>query len=280
MLWHRNEHVMNEELLQFFQGLLLRQKLHHAYCFVGPKDSNKKELAFAVASTILKTSADRVGSHADFLLLEQEINEKTGKTKRDINIDQIKRLREFCGTRPFQGDYKVVVIDEASKMNDHSSNALLKTLEEPKGQTIFFLLTEDENDLLPTIRSRSQQIYLTSEKKQKGNEEWVNLFLGLFGEPFYKKLKQVEYLFGDKTDSVAARENLQDVLDCWERVNRDCLFQSIGQGAHALHDIPFVSSYPKQTFLQIQKKILEAKKFLQNNIHPRLLMEQILIEIP
>lgn len=279
MLWHRIEHVMNEGILQFFQGLIDRKNLHHAYCFVGPKDSHKEELASTLAANILHVSPEKLPNHADFLLLEQEVNEKTGKTKRDIDIEQIKKLREFCGTRPFLGDYKVVIIGGASKMNDHSSNALLKTLEEPKGQTVIFLLTEDEHALLPTIRSRSQQIYLTSEKKEKGKEEWVQLFLGLFGEPFYKKLQQVEYLFGDKTDSVAARENLQEVLDAWELVNRDCLFASLGQPG-LLHEISLSHSYEKETFLQIQKKILEAKKYLQNNIHPRLLVEQILLQIP
>lgn len=275
MLLHMNGNDIHAQIQNFFLSLLKREELRHAYCFVGPRYAGKKKMALELSSTILNIPLERLSLHPDFFLIEQEMNEKTGKTKRDIDIDQIKKLREFTSTRPFQAKRKVIVILEAEKMNDHSSNALLKTLEEPKGDTIIFLVTEDENELLPTIRSRAQMIYfypIDQEKNIKSKEIFSlesQRFLSLFGQPLYQKLKSVEEIFGDKKDHIAAREELQDILNCWEVVNRDKFFQSLQ-----------TNPYPKKVFVEVYNRIQEAKKYLHNNIHPKLLVEQILIAIP
>lgn len=265
------------DIQKFFSDLVTRGQLSHAYCLVGSKNSDKRSLALLLAAQIL---GGEVHLHPDFLLIEQELNEKTGKTKRDIDIEQIKNLREFTTGRPFRAQHKVVIIDEAEKMNAHSGNSLLKTLEEPKGQTIFFLLTEDETQLLPTIRSRVQVVFLSAAAPLAFDTALVQQFLSLFEQPLYQKLKSVEELFGDKKDHIAARENLQNVLDVWEVVNRDYLLKSLGQTEKCLHEVHLHKTYSAEIFLQIHKKILEAKKYLEQNIHPRLLVEQILLAIP
>lgn len=270
----------NEKYEQFFTDLMKRGLLSHAYCLVGTKSSNIREFAFAIATQLLSTASDRLEIHPDFLWVQQEMNEKTGKTKRDIDIEQIKQVRQFSMGRPLQAQHKVVVIDEAEKMNAHSANALLKTLEEPKGHTVLFLLTEDETQLLPTIRSRAQVVYLPSPVPHVFENSLVEQFINLFGEPLYKKLQGVEELFGDKKDSVATRENLQNILDVWEVVNRDYLLLSLGQSDKCVHQIDVSKKYGASVFINIDKKIRQAKKYLEQNIHPRLLIEQILLSIP
>ena len=66
--------------------------------------------------------------------------------------------------RPYEGRTKVFVIDPASALTGSGSNALLKTLEEPARDTVFILLTRSPDLLLPTIRSRSQSIYVGGEE--------------------------------------------------------------------------------------------------------------------
>lgn len=270
----------HERIVQFFRGLVSRGQLHHAYCIVGPESTDKKTLALELSALLLNCTNDQVLLSPNFLLIEQELNEKTGKTKRDIDIEQIKNLREFSLQRPFGSERKVVLIDEAEKMNTHSSNALLKTLEEPRGQTVFFLLTDDESELLPTIRSRAQTIHVLSTENQPLEPEQVALFLNLFGENFSEKMKRVDHLFGDKTDHIAARENLVHVLHGWEVLNRDYLFTIIGEYDQRIHALEQVRAYPPEIFLHIEEKIRAAKKYLLQNIHPKLLVEQILLEIP
>jgi hypothetical protein len=270
----------HERILKFFGGLLSRGQLHHAYCLVGPENTDKKTLALQLTALLLNIAEDQILLSPNFLLIEQELNEKTGKTKRDIDIEQIKSLREFSLQRPFGSERKVVLIDEADKMNTHSSNALLKTLEEPRGQTVFFLLTDDESQLLPTIRSRAQTVHVLSTENQLLLPEQVSLFLNLFGENFSEKMKRVDHLFGDKTDHIAARENLVHILNGWEVLNRDYLFTVLGELDQRVHLIESVKQYPPEVFLHIEQKIRAAKKYLLQNIHPKLLVEQILLEIP
>ncbi len=75
-----------------------------------------------------------------------------------IKIDQIRALKEFSYVRPALSRSKVVLIDDAHKLTKESGNALLKVLEEPPVDTVFILISEGKESLLPTILSRTFQI--------------------------------------------------------------------------------------------------------------------------
>jgi DNA polymerase-3 subunit delta' len=75
-----------------------------------------------------------------------------------IKIDQIREVAEFLSFTPFEGKKKVVVIDEAERMNQSAQNAFLKTLEEPPDDSLIILITSSEDTLLETIRSRCFRI--------------------------------------------------------------------------------------------------------------------------
>ena len=77
---------------------------------------------------------------------------------REIYVDAIRDLEYESNFRPFEGSARVFVIEEADKLNEESSNALLKTLEEPPATTHIILITARPASLLPTIRSRSQVV--------------------------------------------------------------------------------------------------------------------------
>ena len=88
-----------------------------------------------------------VGDHPDLAVVVPDGNQ--------IKIDQIRELKEFVSLKPV-GDYKIVIIDRAGKMNVQAQNALLKTLEEPPPGTVFILIAGGRGELLPTIVSRCQ----------------------------------------------------------------------------------------------------------------------------
>ncbi len=96
---------------------------------------------------------------------------------KNILVDAIRELETEANFRPYEAAARFFIIDEADKMNDAASNALLKTLEEPPAASYIFLVSSRPDALLPTIRSRCQTLrfapiaageiedYLTNDKK-------------------------------------------------------------------------------------------------------------------
>src|SRR5687767_15957853 len=77
-----------------------------------------------------------------------------------ISIEQIRDLVSDATMRPYEGRAKVFIVDPADAVSPSGSNSLLKTLEEPSRDTNFLLITRSPDLLLPTIKSRSQAIYI------------------------------------------------------------------------------------------------------------------------
>jgi len=78
--------------------------------------------------------------------------------KRIIRVDPMRQLDREANFRPYEGNARVFIVEDAERMNDASSNALLKTLEEPPSTSHLILITSRPASLLPTIRSRCQTI--------------------------------------------------------------------------------------------------------------------------
>ena len=92
-------------------------------------------------------------THPDFLAIQWE---KPGKA---ITVDQVRNVGEFLSLKSQLGRYQVVLIDPANAMNRFAANSLLKTLEEPSGDSLLILVTHRPDMLLPTIRSRCQVLH-------------------------------------------------------------------------------------------------------------------------
>ena len=166
-------------------------RLHHAWLITGPKGIGKATLAhrfarFVLASgkkddgpglfgddlpasepTSLMVGRDNpvysrivAGGHADMLVIERRVNEKTGKLKSVIDVDSVREVGGFLRLTPAEGGYRVVVVDSADEMNPNSANALLKVLEEPPKNALLLLVSHNPGRLLPTIRSRCRTLKL------------------------------------------------------------------------------------------------------------------------
>ena len=138
-----------------------RDRLHHAYLFVGPEGTGKRTVATALAAAIqCETGAGdacgecpsclciRDGNHADVHWLEQR------KGKRDITIEQVRELQRQLVLHRFTGIKKIAIIDPLTLVNLHAQNALLKTLEEPPDHSLLILIAESTGGVLPTVLSR------------------------------------------------------------------------------------------------------------------------------
>ncbi|MGH8711734.1 MAG: DNA polymerase III subunit delta' C-terminal domain-containing protein, partial [Burkholderiales bacterium] len=93
---------------------------------------------------------------------ETDSGEKTRttekKTGNQISVEQIRDLDDFTNLTSYRNGYKVILIHPAEAMNTHAANALLKTLEEPPGNTLFILVSHKPQRLLPTIVSRCRSM--------------------------------------------------------------------------------------------------------------------------
>jgi DNA polymerase-3 subunit delta' len=94
----------------------------------------------------------KAGSHPDNFVLEPE------EADKPIKVDQVRELVAFVVQTAQLGGRKVVLIEPVEAMNVNASNALLKSLEEPSGDTVLLLVSHQPSRLLPTIKSRCQQV--------------------------------------------------------------------------------------------------------------------------
>jgi DNA polymerase-3 subunit delta' len=152
---------------QEWRAALASSRLHHAWMLIGPQGIGKGHFARAAAAELVAHSgASQPGwdRHADIHLLDnlpandaEEAKRAEGKeflTKRNISIDQIRRMQQRLNTRPTLGTRRAIIIDPADDMEKGAVNALLKSLEEPPIGTFFLLVTHRPGRLPPTIRSR------------------------------------------------------------------------------------------------------------------------------
>jgi DNA polymerase-3 subunit delta' len=161
-----------------FASAWATRKLHHAWLLAGPKGVGKSSFAQAAARRVLAEAAGpsfdlpglvtddqhpivrlvEAGSHPDMRWLERLPKEKGEGLARDITVDQVRELGEFMGLTAALSPWRVVVIDSMDELNKEASNALLKILEEPPANTLFFLVSHAAGRLLPTIRSRCRRL--------------------------------------------------------------------------------------------------------------------------
>jgi DNA polymerase-3 subunit delta' len=113
--------------------------------------------------------------------------------KNQISVRQIRQLSERLALTPMDGFWKAAFIEEADRLSTGGANALLKTLEEPKGQTLILLRAQSVESVLPTVASRCQILRLSPvsraelssalEKKGLSNAEAMMLAIRAFGRP-------------------------------------------------------------------------------------------------
>ncbi|HVJ43810.1 MAG TPA: DNA polymerase III subunit delta' [Dongiaceae bacterium] len=99
-------------------------------------------------------------SHPDLRVLQRRVNEKTGKLRSEILIDDVRDVLDFLHLKPAESHWRVVIIDAADDLNRNAANAILKMLEEPAARTVLILVSHAPGSLLPTIRSRCRRLAL------------------------------------------------------------------------------------------------------------------------
>lgn len=156
-------------------------RMHHAWIISGPQGIGKATLAWRLARFTL--SVDDTGQSGPFepehlfidpstplfrrvvalgepriALLRRNWNTDTKKFRNDITVDDVRKLKSFFTLSAADGGWRVAIVDAADDLNKAAANALLKLLEEPPQNTLFFLITHQPGRLLPTIKSRCRTL--------------------------------------------------------------------------------------------------------------------------
>lgn len=173
-----------EGLWQRLDALYRQGNLAHAYLLAGATGIGKMAFVRQFARRILclheaqgracgqcqncKLSAS---DHPDILIVAP------AEGARDISIEQIRHVSDFVQHTGHSGIAKVVLIDQAHRMNNSSANALLKTLEEPSRKTYIFLVSDLPGYLSATIRSRCQRLAMAMPSLEMASQ-WLQDYLG------------------------------------------------------------------------------------------------------
>ena len=155
----------NQNIEDYILNYLSNNHLHHAYLLSGIKGIGKATFAYRVSRYLLSGSKEdnlyisksektsnliEKNTHPDFMVLELDNEEK----KINIDIDRVRGCIDFFNHTPAISNYKVCIIDSIEDMNINSSNAILKILEEPPMNSVFFIISHNPESLMPTIKSR------------------------------------------------------------------------------------------------------------------------------
>jgi DNA polymerase-3 subunit delta' len=249
--------------------------------FCGREKLGKRKVAFEFASQILNS---QIQNHPDFFYVEP--------IKNQISILQIKELIWKISLKPSKSKYKVAIVDSANRMTLEAQNCFLKTLEEPKGDSIIILISESENLLLPTIVSRCQKIKFF----QLGREK-IERFLREKGIDQAKIEKILRYSQGRPGLAIELLEN-EEKLKEFEKIEKDLVKIEKGeisfrfQKAKEILEKLNLSEVLEILALHFKEKIFEKKSreileeiqkiyFLTktSNVDKRLALENLFLKI-
>ena len=190
---------MNDKPTEFYpwqvdiaqQWLGQRERFAHAWLIHGLSGVGKTQFAKAAAVSLLCTqpinhlacgTCDAClwcqhGNHPDLRLIRPETvaaaeegmsaadSKKT--LSKEIRVEQLRQLHSWFNTATHRGGFRVVVLYPAESLNVISANALLKVLEEPPANTLFMLVADAPDRLLPTILSRCRRLPLPIPKQEQ-----------------------------------------------------------------------------------------------------------------
>lgn len=190
---------MNKQL-QHFKQQLESKRLAQSFLVSGPERTGKLSAVIKMTGILNNLSDEQInlvhkGEMTDVILIETEVskqqtmssdqgissneqegvqdkdsNKKTKKLKDAITKKQVDSVMKNVGLKNFQLDKKVIIIKGANKMTNTAANSLLKLIEEPTDNLVIFLLVNNEDDILTTIKSRCQVVrfsFLDDEQIRK-----------------------------------------------------------------------------------------------------------------
>lgn len=278
------ESPKNEAQRKFLKELAKNKKIPQAIIFSGASGLEKKNLALEFVKLIncqkgnLEKSCNDCFScqlfnnnkHPDLILITPE--------EKDIQINQIRELQRKLSLRAQISSLKLVIIEKADSLNVQAQNCLLKTLEEPRGDSLLILICSSQENLLITIRSRCQILkFYPQEFSFQGEENFNKVSEILESSLFDKMLFAQDFM----TKEISPSE-LDNFLKSFENYLRIVLLKEVGITNKAVN--LFRLKVPKDySILKIKKainKISELRTLISaTNVNQKLAFENLMLNL-
>lgn len=243
-----------------------RGELAHAIILHGPSPENLRATSLQIAKTLNCLNGMTGDDCASCSRIERRMHPdihfiEVAGDKKMISVEQIRELLEGAPMRPYEGRNKVFIIDPADGLSPSGSNSLLKTLEEPARDTTFLLLTRTPDLLLPTIRSRSQPVFV-------GGEEVID-------HELRRIIVSALQRFAEKSDAtallaLAAVVGGSDDPKAAIALLASTMLDAVGDESIAI---------PKEKLLAASDTALAAIRWLGVNADARMLVEQVVASL-
>lgn len=279
--------IGHQKQREILSKLIENGNIPHALLFSGPEKIGKKEIAIDFSKKILGKDND-----TDFFILSSKEN--------IITIEEIRKLQEKLSLKPYNHDFKVVIIDNVHLMKKEAQNAFLKTLEEPKGSSILILITPYPSMLLKTIFSRVQELKFSLVSKEEIEKHLIELgadkekakeislissgqigkAIDYFNNPekveiFNQAIKDISIMPSmnyfqrfNYAKKMSELENIDEIMDIWQRYFRREMIITINRGENLMKSKELI------------KNISETRYLINStNANKRLILENLLLKI-
>ncbi len=298
------EIIGHQKQRDFLKKAIKKGNFSHAYLFSGQEKLGKRKISLEIFSSLFGVDLEKT-QHPDLMIIESQEGE--------IRISQIRDLISWLLLKPYSAPLKAAIIDKAHLMNVEAQTALLKTLEEPKGKTILFLISENPDHLLPAILSRVQTIKFYPVRKEEikkylksrdvsdaKSEEIARISLGRPGaameyafdikklESFEERIKELKTIsrsdlssrfqyakkLSDSVQELNQDQELKETLDVWILHLRNILLEkNLASGEKN-------KEYPTPKLKKILETIQSTRFLLSTtNASARLALETLMLEI-
>lgn len=320
-----NKVIGHKTIKEYFNRALPMDKVSHSYIFEGPEGVGKKTVAIELAKMLLcenKENNTPCNQCKSCHMIDSQTHPDVIVVHRDTKVTRIDTIREKVvkemGIKPYQGNYKIMIIAEADTVTTEGQNAMLKTIEEPPSYGIVILAVQNMSKLLPTIKSRCIHMrfsplteaeiggYLNSRGITGLNKDiYAKFSEGSIGiankliedEAFIEQRRMsIEYLKRLNNANMMGlyelvkeicdqKESILQILDFWLLWHRDIALQK-STGSDNLYYLDYKSDILdtayKLTYNKISTNIVsikEAKREIEQNIYATFVIENLLLKL-
>lgn len=290
--------------------LIMREKsrLHPVLLFVGPSGIGKKKIAMGLAQSLAcEKLALACGVCGPCLRIEKGSSESLkviAPQGAGIKIEQTREIQDWLSLRSL-GQARIVILDDADKLNPQAANSLLKTLEEPPENAFFILISQSLSSVMTTIRSRSQTVRfgalslhdlheltgasnwaIVSSQGQLSRLEslmtpeydafrkaWLDVFLST------RDREKKSWAFSQSKDLAVDRETAMQMLSLWQQFVRDVSFLNLGlepiihsDRTNAMKEYSQLNSEAISKMVQLTT---EAERDISSNVDRGIVLENL-----
>lgn len=238
--------TMSTEVETVLKGILDKKKLAHALLFVGADLKEMVESAFSFIKEVFERTSNQLnhGMKVDHLS-HPDVKVYTPGSKTGIyTIEQVKEICDQSNLYPSEASKQFFILKYAHRMHDAAANALLKTLEEPAENSIFILMVESTDQLLPTIVSRTYPIFFQNVQVDES-------------KLYHQKLLQLLSLWPQIC--------YHDLLTTCEEIQKLLEEEMILQKEKIEDEVAFIDKETSSLFIQVEKWY-QKNKFCEQKI--------------